>query len=342
MAKETIEYDGKTFRLRDDFVEKRGAHVLKFEEVREEPDGVDDAQLDALDETIEKWERIAAGKAEWANTYSDCPMCRVNLRKPSHIFPDCNTCLLYKHLEPVGKICIDHPGLVKLLKNKDDREGAAEFLAALKALRDELRPGKKVDEVEALVADFKARFNLDPYTSRAIVEYVLANYTLKAEAQKKVDEQYNAGCKNGRDYERSKAAAGKPHISPENLDKLAQGYRWREAYRNRVLAMLNAEVAAPDKRWRDKDIDAAFKRGRELERDLATPQVDFVVSGEDGERLTAMTDRARQQWKNTCERWWVRYSCEKRCEVLVDIYSYGNRIFLDREAESDEKRKTSW
>jgi len=113
---ETVRLDGREFLVTE--VDPNGA--FRLEEVRPEPDEVDAAQMKALDETIREWEKKAAGEAEYTGTWSDCPMCVANTplrEKPGWSNTTCETCLLFRYLEPVGETCIRHPKLARAERN---------------------------------------------------------------------------------------------------------------------------------------------------------------------------------------------------------------------------------
>ena len=367
-----MEYDGKTWhvlRTWQDEADARGHLRMCVAEIPDAPEsiqvggkdipfsvgvyepGVDAAQMKALDETIREWEKKAAGEAEYTGTWSDCPMCVANTplrEKPGWSNTTCETCLLFRYLEPVGETCIRHPKLARAERNstsKRSREGAAEFLAALKELRAKLRGTEEPDEVEAEAQKLCDEFYNASGSSfiweqtafqeewRSIVRYVRENYVPKEELLSEFQDEWQKGWNAGFEAERQAAAAkckacgvedaaGKPTISPEDLERLAEGYRaydtgfpyrndipwkscaesYRQMYRDAVLAMLNATVAPQE--------------------------VDFVVSGKNGENLQAMTENARTCWSCTL-RDWPRWSCEQRQAQLINMYPH-RRILLDK------------
>jgi hypothetical protein len=180
-------------------------------------------------------------------------------------------------------------------------------------VRDELQPEikKGSDKVEALAIELMER---DPFfrgnkwpeevSSKshqgflAQARYVLANYVPKAEAVKHT-------------------------ILPENLDALAEGLSrtdrsgvrfWhdmgedgKDVYHNRVLSMLDAEVA---------------------QHDWLHASADFIVSGQNGDILTAQTEEARSIWSTTREQW-PTMNCDDRRDALYHMFSCGRRILLD-------------
>jgi hypothetical protein len=245
----------------------------------------------------------------------------------------------------------------------------------------------------------EARKNLANKYVRAgyecLVDYIEANYVPKAEANRRRDEQYNCGYKNGRDWGRQEAKqAAKPRIKPEDLDTVANGLRlaehekhapiytgWDESsgavqdcYRKDALSMLNAEVAVTQEvktvevkrripstvldilvrlfcdeqhghgHYEKHGINGKKDHQRtllELLNAEVADDVDFVVSGAVGENLAGLTEKARASygcsWGSMITTW-SDQDCGTRRDTLASLYTWGDRILLDKEGGGHERK----